>query len=124
MYNVVGGDCTIAAGKTGTKMTSACVSACKSTDNSNPTTDACFQKSVLASADVLFVTSSSGACNTMGDGFLAMFSAFGLIGAFYFIVVCVGIRGGTSWDKSYYQAEEGTGVSMSDISEPGKTSDA
>jgi hypothetical protein len=114
--------------KKDTAYSSPCHDTCKETDLSkDPSTlsQACVEKAILTAADVLwgssyvasctFLTSiagsstaDSGSCNKLGDGFVFIFAAFGLIGCLYFIVIIIGIHGSTAWDGEAHQDVETT----------------
>jgi hypothetical protein len=142
-YAAVGGSCN-PTGKKSTAYDASCLTGALPTKcptntlGGALTDDACIQKAILTSADVLWgasyvascnfltsmatdVTAKEGSCNKLTDGFIYLFAGLGLIGALYFIVIAIGIRGGTVWSSDYYQPEDGEGAQMQETG--GATSD-
>jgi len=98
----------------GVSYSSTCVTNCSSSNLSSPTTEPCFQKAILSSADVLLglsymatcsyltdvafnATKAGSSCDKMGDGFIYQFGSQGAMGILYFLVIFVGVQGFHVW---------------------------
>jgi len=109
-------------GKDPESYSSKCVTTCtQSPITMPPSSESCYQKAIIASADAMWgntyiascnyltelsysaVQSGTGSCYDLSNGFVYLFCAHGLIGVMYMFVVLVGIRGSKAWSEENYQ---------------------